>query len=69
MQGLFHSYRFILYFFGQVMHFCKSTCVVLQKQNKSIPKALINFIINGVISVGFEENMPKTCPLKDLVQA
>jgi len=31
MQGLFHSYRFILYFFGQVMHICKSTCLVLQK--------------------------------------
>jgi hypothetical protein len=51
------------------MHLCKSTCVVLQKQNKNIFEALTNFIINGVILVGFEENMPKTCPSKALVQA
>jgi hypothetical protein len=68
MQGLFHSYKFILYFFGQLMHFCKSTRVVLQQQNKDIFEALTNFIINGVILVGFEENMPKTCPSKALVQ-
>jgi hypothetical protein len=32
-------------------------------------EALTNFIINGVVLVGFEENVPKTCPLKAIVQA